>query len=157
MKIAIFPGSFDPFTLAHKDLVDRGLGLFDKVIVAIGVNANKKGLMDIEMRRQVIKSVYADNPQIEVETFSGLTVDFCQQKGANFILRGLRNSNDFVYEDAIAQNNSLLAPQVETYFLLSRTGTAHISSTIVRDIWGNNGQITHLVPKEVLKALKKLA
>lgn len=155
MKIAVLPGSFDPFTLAHKDLVDRGLGLFDKIIIAIGVNINKKGLMDFELRKQAIAAVYADNPKIVVESFTGLTVDLCEKLGANYILRGLRNSNDLLYEDAIAQNNLLLAPTVETYFLLSRSGTSHISSTIVRDIWSNKGKIDHLVPKEVLEALSR--
>lgn len=155
MKIAVFPGSFDPFTLAHKDLVDRGLGLFDKIIIAIGINMNKKGMMGFELRKQAIAAVYAGNPKIVVETFTGLTVDLCQQHAAKYILRGLRNSNDLLYEDAIAQNNLLLAPTVETYFLLSRSGTAHISSTIVRDIWANKGKIDHLVPKEVLQALSK--
>ena len=138
MKIAVLPGSFDPFTLAHKDLVDRGLGLFDKIIIAIGVNINKKGLMDFELRKQAIAAVYADNPKIVVESFTGLTVDLCEKLGANYILRGLRNSNDLLYEDAIAQS-----------------GTSHISSTIVRDIWSNKGKIDHLVPKEVLEALSR--
>lgn len=155
MKVAVFPGSFDPFTLAHKDLVDRGLGLFDKIVIAIGVNINKKGLMDFEHRKEAIQSVYADNPKIEVETFTGLTVDLCQKRYAQYILRGLRNSNDLLYEDAIAQNNLLLAPGIETYFLLSRSGTAHISSTIVRDIWANKGKIDHLVPQEVLEILQR--
>lgn len=156
MKIAVFPGSFDPFTLAHKDLVDRGLGLFDKIIIAIGININKKGLMDFELRKQAIAAVYADNPKIVVETFTGLTVDLCEKHGAKYILRGLRNGNDLIYEDAIAQNNLLLAPTVETYFLLSRSGIAHISSTIVRDIWINGGRVDHLVPKQVLDQLKSM-
>lgn len=156
MKTAVFPGSFDPFTLAHKDLVDRGLALFDKIIVAIGVNTTKKGLMGSEQRLKAITQVYATNPKVEVVTFTGLTVDFCQEVGADYILRGLRNSRDLEYEDAIAQNNLLLAPHIETLFLLSRSGTAHISSTIVREIWANKGKIEHLVPAEVLQVLNMI-
>lgn len=154
MKIAVFPGSFDPFTSAHQDLVDRGMGLFDKIIIAIGINITKKGLMDYEKRKEAISNIYKSNAKVEVVTFTGLTVDFCKAHQAKFILRGLRNSKDLEYEDAIAQNNLLLAPDIETYFLLSRSGTAHISSTIVRDILANKGRIDHLVPKEVLEVLQ---
>ncbi len=156
MKIAVFPGSFDPFTLAHKDLVDRGLALFDKIVIAIGVNTTKKGLMDYEQRLEAIQNVYSANVRVEVLTFTGLTVDFCQKVGANYILRGLRNTKDLEYEDAIAQNNLLLAPSIETFFLLSRSGTAHISSTIVREILANKGKIEHLLPPEVLTVLRKM-
>ncbi len=155
MKIAVFPGSFDPFTLAHKDLVDRGLALFDKIVIAIGVNTTKKGLMDYEQRLEAIQNVYSANVRVEVLTFTGLTVDFCQKVGANYILRGLRNTKDLEYEDAIAQNNLLLAPSIETFFLLSRSGTAHISSTIVREILVNKGKVEHLLPPEVLTVLRK--
>jgi len=157
MKIAVFPGSFDPFTLAHKDLVDRGLGLFDKIVIAIGINTTKKGLMEYEQRLESISRVYAGNPRVEVMVFTGLTVDLCRAVDANYILRGLRNSKDLEYEDAIAQNNLLLAPDVETYFLLSRSGTAHISSTIVREILANRGKIDHLLPKEVVDVLNEIA
>ncbi|NGF56582.1 pantetheine-phosphate adenylyltransferase [Parapedobacter sp. SGR-10] len=153
MKIAVFPGSFDPFTLAHKDIVDRGAELFDRIVIAIGINTTKKGLMEYEQRLTAIKEVYADNPKVEAVIFTGLTVNYCQSIGANYILRGLRNGKDLEYENAIAQNNFMLAPQVETYFLLSRGDKAHISSTIVREILANNGKIDHLVPKEVLAVL----
>ncbi|HMR18090.1 MAG TPA: pantetheine-phosphate adenylyltransferase [Sphingobacterium sp.] len=156
MKVAVFPGSFDPFTLAHQDIVDRGLGLFDKVIIAIGINMTKKGLMDYDNRKAAISAIYRDNPQVEVLTFTGLTVDFCKAQEAKFILRGVRNAIDLEYENAIAQNNLLLAPEIETYFLLSRSGKAHISSTIVRDILTNKGRIDHLVPQEVLSFLHKI-
>lgn len=153
MKIAVFPGSFDPFTLAHKDLVNRSLSLFDKVHIAIGVNSSKKGLMAFEKRKSAIESLYANSDQIVVDLFSGLTVDYCRSVGAQFILRGLRNANDLIYEDAIAQNNLILAPDIETYFLLSRSGIAHISSTIVRDILANGGAVNQLVPQEVIDFL----
>ena len=154
MKIAVFPGSFDPFTFAHKDLVDRGLGLFDKIYIAIGVNSSKKGMLDFETRKQAIESLYANESKIEVVTFSGLTVDFCKKVNAQFILRGLRNSTDLDFENAIAQNNLILAPEIESYFLLARTGLSHISSTIVRDILSNGGKVETLVPKEVLVFIK---
>lgn len=156
MKIAVFPGSFDPFTIAHQDLIKRALPLFDKIYIAIGVNSSKVGMMDVESRRSSITELYRGNNQVEVEFYNGLTVDYCESIGANFILRGLRNGTDLDYENIIAQNNLLLAPQIETYFLVSRSGEAHISSTIVRDIWKNNGDISHLVPDVILQYIKKL-
>lgn len=155
MKIAVFPGSFDPFTIAHQDLIARALSLFDKIYIAIGVNSSKIGMMDVESRKNSITELYQNNEQIEVSFYNGLTVDYCLSIGANFILRGLRNGTDLDYENIIAQNNLLLAPQVETYFLVSRSGEAHISSTIVRDIWKNNGDISHLVPNTILKYINK--
>ncbi|ERJ59776.1 MULTISPECIES: pantetheine-phosphate adenylyltransferase [Sphingobacterium] len=154
MKVAVFPGSFDPFTYAHQDLVDRSLTLFDKVYIAVGVNASKKGLMTYEERKLAIEELYRGDSRVVVDLFTGLTVDYCQKVGANFILRGLRNTKDFEYEDTIAQNNLILAPGIETYFLISRSGTAHISSTIVRDILGNGGSVNKLVPPAVLAFLK---
>lgn len=150
MKIAVFPGSFDPFTFAHKDLVDRSLTLFDKIYIAVGVNSAKTGLMEFERRKLAIQELYKREEKIVVDLFSGLTVEYCKGVGAGFILRGLRNSKDLEYEDAIAQNNLILAPDIETYFLLSRSGTGHISSTIVRDILSNGGQVDKLVPPEIL-------
>ncbi len=155
MKIAVFPGSFDPFTIAHQDLIARAQPLFDKIYIAIGVNSSKIGMMDVESRKNSITELYQNNEQIEVSFYNGLTVDYCLSIGANFILRGLRNGTDLDYENIIAQNNLLLAPQVETYFLVSRSGEAHISSTIVRDIWKNNGDISHLVPNTILKYINK--
>ncbi|MDR2282831.1 MAG: pantetheine-phosphate adenylyltransferase [Sphingobacterium sp.] len=154
MKIAVFPGSFDPFTYAHKDLVDRSLTLFDKVYIAVGVNASKKGLMGNEERKLAIEELYRGQDRVVVDIFTGLTVDYCKKVGATFILRGLRSTKDFEYEDAIAQNNLIMAPTIETYFLISRSGTAHISSTIVRDILGNGGNVDRLVPPEILAFVK---
>ncbi|MCI0919821.1 pantetheine-phosphate adenylyltransferase [Sphingobacterium rhinopitheci] len=154
MKVAVFPGSFDPFTFAHKDLVDRALGLFDKIYIAIGVNSSKKGMLDYEQRKASIVALYAGNPQVVVETFTGLTVDYCKIVGAQFILRGLRNAKDLEFENPIAQNNLILAPSIETYFLMSRSGTGHISSTIVRDILANGGSVNSLVPQEILRFIK---
>ena len=156
MKIAVFPGSFDPYTIAHHDLIERALGLFDKIYVAIGINSSKVGMMDVESRKTAISNLYANNPKIEVTFYQGLTIDFCRQIGATVILRGLRNGTDLDYENIIAQNNLILAPEIESYFLVSQSGKAHISSTIVRDIWKNNGDIEGLVPDEVLEVIKKL-
>ncbi|MGV6945220.1 pantetheine-phosphate adenylyltransferase [Sphingobacterium kyonggiense] len=156
MKIAVFPGSFDPYTIAHHDLIERALGLFDKIYVAIGINSSKVGMMDVESRKTAITNLYANNPKIEVTFYQGLTIEFCHQVGATVILRGLRNGTDLDYENIIAQNNLILAPEIESYFLVSRSGKAHISSTIVRDIWKNNGDIEGLVPNEVLEVIKKL-
>lgn len=153
MKIAVFPGSFDPFTIAHLDLVERALSLFDKVIIAIGVNSSKSGMMSIESRTQGIRDIFKNESRVEVQSFTGLTVHFCIKNNASYILRGLRNTNDLEFENIIAQNNLQLAPQIETFFLLSRNTMSHISSTIVRDIWRNKGEITHLVPAEILKIL----
>jgi pantetheine-phosphate adenylyltransferase len=155
MKIAVFPGSFDPFTIAHQDLIKRALPLFDKIYIAIGINSSKVGMMDVDSRKISISELYSNNDQVEVSFYNGLTVDYCQSIGANYIIRGVRNGTDLDYENIIAQNNLILAPQIETYFLLSRSGEAHISSTIVRDIWKNGGDISHLVSPIILKHIKK--
>ncbi|MEJ5146625.1 pantetheine-phosphate adenylyltransferase [Sphingobacterium sp. MYb388] len=154
MKIAVFAGSFDPFTLAHQDLVERALPLFDKIYIAVGVNSAKQGLLTVEDKLYTIQAVFKDHPAIEIVSFEGLTINFCKKVGANFLLRGLRNTADFEFENSIAQNNLLLAPQIETYFLMSRSGLAHISSTIVRDVWKNKGSIAQMVPAEIDDFLK---
>ncbi|MDR0264772.1 MAG: pantetheine-phosphate adenylyltransferase [Sphingobacterium sp.] len=155
MKIAVFPGSFDPFTLAHQDLVERAMPLFDKIIIAVGYNANKQGMLDHEERVESIRGVFEDVSEVEVHKYKGLTVEFCRQVKARFILRGLRNTNDFEFENAIAQNNLLLNSEVESYFLMSRSGTAHISSSIVRDVWFNGGDISAMVPVAILSLLNE--
>lgn len=156
MKIAVFAGSFDPFTNAHEDLINRALPLFDKIYIAIGVNSSKIGMLDVDIKKNAIADLYQDQSQIVVECFKGLTVAYCRQVGARFILRGLRNASDLDYEEIIAQNNLLLAPEIETYFLLARSGQAHISSTVVRDIWKNGGDISHLVPAKILVHIDQL-
>lgn len=155
MKIAVFPGSFDPFTLAHQDLVERAMPLFDKIIIAVGYNANKKGMLDHDERVDSISRVFNDVSRVEVHKYKGLTVDFCKQVKAGFILRGLRNTNDFEYENAVARNNLLLINDVESYFLMSRSGKAHISSSIVRDVWFNGGDISAMVPVSILSLLNE--
>lgn len=151
MKTAVFAGSFDPFTFAHQNIVERGLSLFDKVVIAVGVNSSKKGLMPFEDRVEAIASLFHAHERVVVTQFSGLTVEFCKEIGAQYLLRGLRNTTDFEFENAIAQNNLLLDPEIETYFLMAQSGLAHISSTIVRDILHHQGDVSRLVPKVVLK------
>lgn len=148
MKRAIFPGSFDPFTLGHYDIISRGLDLFDELIIAIGVNSSKKYMFSLEERKQFIEDSFKGNPKIKVVTYKGLTVDFCQQNDVKFILRGLRNPADFEFEKAIAHTNRDLAP-IETVFLLTAASTSYISSSIVREVIRYNGDYTKLVPESV--------
>jgi len=148
MKRAIFPGSFDPITLGHYDIIERGVTLFDEVIVAIGVNASKKYMFSLEERMEFIRQAFKDEPRIKVVSYKGLTVDFCKEIGVDFILRGLRNPADFEFEKAIAHTNRDLAP-IETVFLLTAAKTSYIASSIVRDVIRNNGDYTKLVPSSV--------
>ena len=148
MKRAIFPGSFDPITLGHYDIIKRGVTLFDEIIVAIGINSSKKYMFSLEERKKFIEDTFADEPKVKVVTYEGLTVDFCQKIGIEFILRGLRNPADFEFEKAIAHTNRDLAP-IETVFLLTSAKTSYIASSIVRDVIRNNGDYTKLVPDNV--------
>ena len=148
MKKAIFPGSFDPITLGHHDIIERGVTLFDELIIAIGINADKNYMFSLEERTQFIEDSFGNNPKIKIVTYEGLTVHFCQENKIDFILRGLRNPTDFEFEKAIAHTNRDLAP-IETVFLLTAASTSYISSSIVRDVIRNNGDYTKLVPKTV--------
>tara|TARA_Y100000815_G_scaffold215244_1_gene200328 strand:- start:520 stop:975 length:456 start_codon:yes stop_codon:yes gene_type:complete len=148
LKRAVFPGSFDPLTLGHCDIIDRGLTLFDEIILAIGVNAEKKYMFSQEKREYFLRETFKDQPKIKVMTYKGLTVDFCNANDAGFILRGLRNPGDFEFEKAIAHTNRKLA-QIETVFLLTSSGKSYISSSIVRDVIRNGGDYTGLVPDSV--------
>ena len=148
MKRAIFPGSFDPITLGHFDIIERGVTLFDELIIAIGINADKKYMFSLKERTKFIADCFGDNPKIKVVAYEGLTVHFCQKNNVDFILRGLRNPADFEFEKAIAHTNRDLAP-IETVFLLTAASTSYISSSIVRDVIRNNGDYTKLVPKTV--------
>ena len=148
MRRAVFPGSFDPITLGHYDIIKRGITLFDEVIVAIGINADKKYMFSLEERMDFIKESFKDEPKVKVVTYTGLTIDFCQKNNVKFILRGLRNPADFEFEKAIAHTNRKLS-KIETVFLLTAARTSYIASSIVRDVIRNNGDYTKLVPNPV--------
>lgn len=150
-KIALFPGSFDPFTLGHYSIVQKALPLFDKVVIGIGENSTKSYLFSLEKRIDFIKKSFSSNNKVEVCTYSNLTIDYCKKIGANFILRGLRNSQDFIFEQNIAQMNHKLAPEIETIFLVTDPEYSPISSTIIREIYRNNGDISSFVPKGMLE------
>ena len=148
MRRAIFPGSFDPLTLGHHDIITRGITLFDELIIAVGINANKKYMFTLEERLDFITRAFNNEPKIKVLTYEGLTVDFCEKVGADFILRGLRNPADFEFEKAIAHTNRKLS-EIETVFLLTSSGKSFISSSIVRDVIRNGGDYSGLVPDTV--------
>lgn len=148
MKRALFPGSFDPITLGHYDIINRGIKLFDEVVVAIGVNADKKYMFTLEERKKFIEASFVNEPKVKVTTYKGLTIDYCKEIDAEFILRGLRNPADFEFEKAIAHTNRKLS-KIETVFLLTAAKTSYISSSIVRDVIRNHGDYTRLVPNSV--------
>ncbi len=147
-KIAVFPGSFDPITLGHFDIIERGTKLFDEVIVAIGVNADKKYMFSLEERKQFIEKAFENNHKVSIITYEGLTINLCKKMKANFILRGLRNPADFEFEKAIAYTNRKLS-KIENVFLLTSSKTSFISSSIVRDVIRNRGNYKVLVPSSV--------
>lgn len=149
MRRALFPGSFDPITLGHYDIICRALDVFDEIVVAIGVNNEKKYMFSIEKRKEFIEKAFVNQPKVKVTTYQGLTVDFCKEIDAQFILRGLRNPADFEFEKAIAHTNRTLA-NIETIFLLTAAETSFISSSIVRDVIRNRGDYRFLVPESVV-------
>ena len=153
MKIALFPGSFDPITIAHVDIVKRSLPLFDKIVVGIGLNSSKQNFLSAEKREEIVKSIFVNDNNVEIQTYQGLTIDFAKKIGATYMVRGIRSASDFEYERAIAQINKSMMPDVETIILLSRPEYSAISSTIVRDILRNNGDVSQFVPKEALSFL----
>ncbi len=153
MKIALFPGSFDPITIAHVDILKRSLPLFDKIVVGIGLNSSKQSFLSAEKREEIVKSIFVNDSNVEVQLYQGLTIDFCKKINATYMVRGIRSASDFEYERAIAQINKTMMPEVETIILLSRPEYSAISSTIVRDILRNNGDVSQFVPKEALAFL----
>lgn len=146
-RIAVFPGSFDPITIGHIDIIERAVPLFDKIIVAIGTNSSKDYMFSLEQRKEFIAQSITKYHNVEVDVYEGLTVDYCREKDASFILRGLRNPADFEFEKAIAHTNRAITNHdIETIFLLTSSGKAYISSSIVRDVMRNGGNYTILVP-----------
>lgn len=149
-KIAVFPGSFDPITLGHESLVLRALPLFDKIIIAIGINALKNYYFSVEQRVKWIEMVFKDYPQVSVVTYKGLTVDYCRKIKSNYILRGLRTSADFEFERSIGQVNKKLFPTIETVFLLTTPELTAITSSVIRDVVRNGGDASQFVPDGVI-------
>jgi pantetheine-phosphate adenylyltransferase len=150
MKKAVFPGSFDPVTLGHTDIIDRALPLFDEIILAIGTNSDKKHMFSLEQRLHFLEEIYKTEPKVKVMTYTGLTVDFCKEQSAGFILRGLRNAIDLEYEKTIGQTNFKMSG-VDTLFFLTSSGKSHISSTVVRDVIRHGGKYEFMVPDVVRK------
>lgn len=148
-RICLFPGTFDPITLGHVDVIKRSVSLFDKMIIAIGKNSQKAPMFTIEQRMAWIEEIFKDYPQISVMSYEGLTINFCKEVGAQYMIRGIRYIADFEYEKAIADMNRMLMPDVETLFLTCAPEYSTISSTIVRDVIRNNGDVSKIVPKEV--------
>lgn len=145
-KYAIFPGSFSPFTNGHKSIVDRMRPLFDKIVIAIGINSLKEDLYPIEKKIEWIQNIYLNQPKVTVVSYKGLTVDLCEEQKAKYIIRGIRDEKDFKFEKTIAQNNRELAPEIETLLITTLPRYSHISSSIVRDIIKNNGDVSKLIP-----------
>ncbi len=154
MKIALFPGSFDPVTIAHVDILQRSVSLFDKIIIAVGINTNKQAMLSTQMRLQILSDVFAEEPKIEIASYAGLTISYCKEVGAKYMIRGIRTVSDFEYEKAIAQMNHELEPSIESIFILSNPGYSSISSTIVRDFLRHKGDVSKFVPAEALKYLQ---
>jgi pantetheine-phosphate adenylyltransferase len=150
MRRAVFPGSFDPLTLGHTDIINRALDLFDEIIIAIGSNTSKKYMFSLKERKTIIEKTYASVDKIKIDTYKGLTIDYCKKVNSNFLLRGLRNPADFEFEKAIAHTNRKLS-KIETVFLLTSADTSFISSSIVRDVLINKGDVSLFVPPAVLE------
>lgn len=149
MKRAIFPGTFDPFTIGHLDILEKSIKIFDEVIIAIGKNHDKKTMYSVDKRKEFIELVTSKYQNTKVMIYDGLTVDFCKKTKSNFIVRGIRNVGDFEFEKAIARTNRVLS-EIETVFLLTSAKTSYISSSIVRDIIKNNGDCSKLIPNEII-------
>jgi pantetheine-phosphate adenylyltransferase len=156
-KVAVFPGSFDPFTIGHEAIIRRAMSLFDEIIIAVGSNALKKNYYSLDTREKMIRKVFKDEPRIKVDHYEGLTVDFCKRENAGYLLRGLRTAADFEFERAIGQVNKAMAPGIESVFLLTVPEHSFINSTIVRDIIRSGGDASKFVPGAInLKDYKSI-
>ena len=148
-RIAVFPGSFDPITVGHVDIIERALPLFDEIIIAIGINSSKKYMFSLEERQSHIEQTFINHPKVKQDTYSGLTIDYCRTIGAKFLLRGMRSEHDFEFERSIALMNKAMEPDVETIFLVSAPEFSMVSSTIVRDILKNGGNANQFLPSAI--------
>ena len=148
-RICLFPGTFDPITKGHVDVIERAASLFDKLVIGIGINSSKQPMFSVEQRIEWINDIFKKNSKIEATSYSGLTIDYCREINAHYILRGIRYVSDFEYEKAIADMNRTLAPDIETIFLTCSPEFSSISSTLVRDVIRNNGNVSKFVPREV--------
>ena len=155
-SIAVFPGSFDPITIGHVDLINRAIPLFDKIIIAIGVNSQKQTMFTIDQRMSWLNELFSGNEKLMISSYEGLTVDFCRSVNANFILRGWRNAFDFEYERTIASLNRSMFREIETIMLATAPAYSHISSTIVRELIKYKGNFDHLVPACISRDVKKI-
>lgn len=156
-KTAVFPGSFDPFTVGHESIVRRALAIFDEIIIAVGENTEKKNFFSLKTRMEIIRKTFSNEPHVKVATYSGLTVDFCRSVNAGFLLRGLRTSADFEFERAIGQVNKSMASEIETVFLLTAPEHSFINSTIVRDVLKNGGDASGFVPSAIdIKSYRRI-
>ena len=148
-KVAVFPGSFDPFTVGHEAIVKRALSLFDEIIIAVGANALKKSFYSVDTRKEMISKVFREEPRVKIDHYEGLTVDYCKKNNAGYLLRGLRTAADFEFERAIAQVNKAMAPEIESVFILTIPEHTPINSTIVRDIIRSGGDASRFVPSSI--------
>ena len=155
MRICLFPGTFDPVTLGHTDIINRALPLFDKVVVGIGINSSKVPMFSAEQRMLWFKEIYANEPRVEAAIYEGLTVNYCRQIGANFILRGIRFVSDFEYEKTIADANRMMDKNIETIFLTGEPQYSSVASTIVRDILKHHGDASPFLPAAVVNSINK--
>ena len=155
-RICLFPGTFDPLTLGHVDIINRCLTLFDKIVVGIGINTTKEPMFSGEQRLLWVTEIYKDQPKVEAALYEGLTVNFCRQIGAKFILRGIRYVSDFEYEKTIADANRTLDPEIETFFLTGEPKYTSVASTIVRDIIRNKGDASQFLPKVIADSIRKI-
>jgi pantetheine-phosphate adenylyltransferase len=156
MRTCLFPGTFDPITLGHTDVINRGLDLFDRLVIGIGVNSSKTPMFTLEDRMAWIREVYKDDPRVEVAAYSGLTINFCKEIDARFILRGIRYVSDFEYEKAIADVNRTVAPGIETIFLTTVPQYSSIASTLVRDLLRYGGDVSPFLPAQVMEGIRRL-
>jgi pantetheine-phosphate adenylyltransferase len=148
-RICLFPGTFDPITKGHADIIRRAASLFDKIVIGIGLNSSKQPMFTVEQRCHWVKQIFKDNPKIDAIGYEGLTIEYCKKIGANYILRGIRSIGDFEYEKAIGDMNRMLAPDIETIFLACSPEFSTISSTVVRDVIRHKGDVSLFIPEEV--------